>query len=85
MATTAYAWTYDLVFWIIPLVMLAAGLLKARRRQLWILLAVYAVVDLLVLWLYTRVVDIWLFWLAPALLLWTVLAQREIAKQPPVL
>ena len=83
LATTAYAWTYDMVFWVIPLVMAVAGLLRGERRKLWLFLGLYAVIDLAVFWLYTRVNDIWLFWLAPVLLVWTVLAQRQAVKKIP--
>ncbi len=81
LVSAAYAWTYDLVLLAVPLVAAAAGLLQGSPRRMAWGLGVYAVLNLIVLVLYTRLSDFWLFWLAPAFLIWLVWAQRGQPKK----
>jgi hypothetical protein len=81
--TTPYgAWPFDLVVLLLPLIEIAARAEQASRRQLAIILAVYATIEVPAMALSVAGVDAFYFvWMPPALLLSYLGLLRMLARQ----
>ena len=76
--TSPYAWTYDYVILTPAVIQAEVWLLSGRRRWSTMLLIVFfIVISVLDLGLHMRLNDFWFIWLAPALLIWFLLANKN--------
>jgi len=83
MITAAYAWTYDQVLLLIPVLQafcLVTTLKRPNNARL--LIVIYILIDVPAVLLHLRLNDFWFFWLAPCLLLW-YLASLRADRIPP--
>ena len=81
LATTPYAWTYDLVLLAPALVQVVSWLLRDKRR--WhnaLILGFLAILSALDLYLHRFWNDFWFVWLAPSLLAWYVWVYLQRTK-----
>jgi hypothetical protein len=69
--TVAYAWTYDMVLLVLPLMFAFEKLSRIiEKRIFWIFTALYVVLDILVFVFYIRSNEFYLFWLPTAFTIW---------------
>lgn len=78
MTASAYGWTFDQTIFILPIVSIFARLFrKPSGKIFWSVIISYLLID--VIDYLMRVPQIWLWWLAPSLLIWYLIADRWIA------
>jgi len=78
-----YTYTYDQVI-LIPVVILVMTKIGQNWKS-WtnlILLAVYLAINILDLVLHMKLSDFWFVWLAPAFLIWFILARKQLISPP---
>jgi len=75
--TSAYGWTYDQPVVLVAILSIASRIFsRSLDRSAWIVIISYLVIDAIDLAM--RVPQIWLWWLAPILLIWYLIANRII-------
>lgn len=80
--TSAYGWTYDQPVFILPIVSIFASIFsKPLNGAAWVIIISYASINALDYML--RIPQIWLWWLAPLLLVWYLVSNR-FSVQPIV-
>jgi hypothetical protein len=83
LVTAAYAWSCDLVVFILPLLQVAVWVvLGSRRRTAFLAGGSYLAISILAVALHGRVVDFWFMWLPPVLLLWYWVWRRQMLSTP---
>jgi len=76
--TSPYAWTYDQVILVPAVIQGTIWVLDARKRWIALLLAgLFLGINILNLVLHMRLSDFWFVWMAPALLIWFLLADWQ--------
>jgi hypothetical protein len=83
--TSVYAWTYDYVLLLIPLLFSIKLLFNsAGKRAKWYLLA-YIIVNLIAWTFRAFLPDFWFFWFAPLLLVWYLMIQDSYQKKAGII
>lgn len=79
--TTAYAWTYDAVLFVLPIIHASILIIRSGYAKFKIFsFASLFLISILNLLLHTRLDDFWFFWLFPALFLWYIIV-RDYSKK----
>jgi hypothetical protein len=75
--TTFYTWTYDHVILIPVIIQATIWIVSDWKRWITLILAIiYIGINILDLILHMKLSDFWFIWVAPAILLWYILAYR---------
>jgi hypothetical protein len=75
--TAPFAWTYDLIFLIMPLIIVIGQLFSQSISAIpkAVIMGSYTILNILVFIFYAQTHDFWLFWLTPAFAIWYVCSQ----------
>ncbi len=83
--STPYAWTYDHVILLPVIIQAAVWLLKDRKLwTTWVLAGAFLVISVTDLVLHMRLSDFWFIWLAPAMLIWYLLVEKQSLAQKKI-
>jgi len=80
--TSPYIWTYDMVVFVIPVLVVASEISRMRmNRRLIIITGIYFAINIFSYSLYRFLPDHWQFWYAPTMLILYLVARKAIQEE----